>query len=174
MEAAKTSELMLKLEAWLSCLIPLGLPPVKGRGQSCSVSCLGSAIMNNTCLAGVRNGTWPPSLPQRHCFTHGPLILFVCPSVICYHSSYLWGLGSEPKTGKAHRGERGRVVSTRQTGHVTAFPPRGLEACSNSYSSPLPKKPYEIGQRLAMRRAAGGGGLRGCVGKRLAFEVTGP
>lgn len=32
-EAAKMFELMLMLAAWLSCLIPLGLPPVKRRGQ---------------------------------------------------------------------------------------------------------------------------------------------
>lgn len=47
-EAAKTSKLMLKLAAWLSCLIPLGLAPVKGRGQSSRVSCLGWAIMKST------------------------------------------------------------------------------------------------------------------------------
>jgi hypothetical protein len=39
-EAAKTFELMLKLAARLSCLIPLDLPPVKRRSQSSSVTFL--------------------------------------------------------------------------------------------------------------------------------------
>lgn len=63
-EAAKTSKHMLKLAAGLSCLIPLGLPPGKGRGQSSRTACFSWAIVSNTLLAGSRRRTWPPSLPS--------------------------------------------------------------------------------------------------------------
>lgn len=168
-EAAKTSKHMLKLAARLSCLIPLGLPPGKGRGQSSRMACFSWAIMSSTLLAGSRRRMWPPSLPSASnglpfprgilSFFHsrGPLILSLCnPSVACHHIGYLLGLESEPQTGNV-QGEPGGRVNPRQTGQmaavVTAFPPRGLE----EWQKLLPQSPCQ--------KAI-------CNGPNIAYEVS--